>query len=120
MVSAQVLSAAFCLSMCSALHSLTSRAVPYATKNWGGKDSKDLESYVSITVKFFTERKEHSKSSLAKIAVPVKLIHCLADVAYPLDYSEQFLGALKDAGVNASLDTVDDAPHFGSVTHSPM
>ncbi|KAF9025016.1 alpha/beta-hydrolase [Hymenopellis radicata] len=104
----------------SMVSALTSRAVPYATKTWGGKDPKDMESYVTITVKFFTERKEHPKSNLSKIAVPVKLIHCMADIAYPLEYSERFLGDLKDAGVNASLDTVDDAPHFGSVTHSPI
>ncbi|KIY68529.1 alpha/beta-hydrolase [Cylindrobasidium torrendii FP15055 ss-10] len=93
---------------------LTARSVPLAAKNW---TAKTIDSYMISTVKFFTERKEHPPDKLRQITCPVKLVHCLGDIAYPLEYSKEFLGRLKDVGIDASLDTIADAPHFGPVTH---
>ncbi len=83
--------------------------------NWS---AKKLDTYNTLTVNFFTKRKAHSPGNLSKILAPVKLVHCTADIAYPLELSEEFLKNLQDAGVKASLDTIDGACHFGCVTHS--
>ncbi|KAK0193055.1 alpha/beta-hydrolase [Armillaria mellea] len=61
-----------------------------------------------------------SKDELSRICVPVKLIHCLEDIAYPLGYSERFMQQLKEAGVTVSLATIPEAPHFGVVTHGDI
>ncbi|KAG7448491.1 alpha/beta-hydrolase [Guyanagaster necrorhizus] len=99
----------------SMVTALVKRTLPQAMTNWGGKR---LDVYNTLTVNFLTERKTHSPGDLSKIIAPVKLVHCMADIAYPLEYSEEFLKNLQDAGVKASLDKVEGACHFGCVTHS--
>lgn len=47
----------------------------------------------------------------------MRLIHGEVDVAYPISYSEEFLSDLLNAGVDAKLDIIPDAPHFSSLTH---
>ncbi|KIY68819.1 alpha/beta-hydrolase [Cylindrobasidium torrendii FP15055 ss-10] len=96
---------------------VTARAVPNAMKNW---TKKNIDSYNVGTVKFFTDRKEHSRETLSKFKFPVHLAHCMDDVAYPLEFTEAFLAQLKDAGVNTTFSTIPDAPHFGCVTHPEM
>ncbi|KAK0203678.1 alpha/beta-hydrolase [Desarmillaria ectypa] len=99
----------------SMVRALVKRTLPQAMTNWG---AKKLDVYNTLTVNFFTKRKAHSPGNLSKIVVPVKLVHCTADIAYPLELSEEFLKNLQDAGVKASLDTIEGACHFGCVTHS--
>ncbi|KAF5379049.1 hypothetical protein D9615_005993 [Tricholomella constricta] len=76
-----------------------------------------FEEFHTATVKFFTERTAHTSATLRRLQCPVKLIQCGGDIAYPLRYAQELLGRLVDAGVDAELETVEDAPHFGSVTH---
>ncbi|KAK0193057.1 alpha/beta-hydrolase [Armillaria mellea] len=78
------------------------------------------EQYERGTIGLLNNRKEYSKDELSRICVPVKLVHCLGDIAYPLGYSERFMGQLKEAGVTVSLATIPEAPHFGIVTHGDI
>ena len=71
------------------------------------------------TVRFLTERKSYSTAALSKIRCPVKLIACAQDVAYDVNYYEEFRRQLKSALVDVSLDVVD-APHFGTMTRSEL
>ncbi|EJD43840.1 alpha/beta-hydrolase [Auricularia subglabra TFB-10046 SS5] len=99
----------------SLVNALKEIIVPQAINNWGPKKFDDFE---TITVKFFTERKGYTKDELATLKnIPVTLIHCMADIAYPREYLEVFANQLKDAGVHVSVHNVQNAPHFGCVTH---
>lgn len=82
-------------------------------KNWG---PKNFDSYHTATVKLCTDRKSHSKEVLSKIRCPVTLVHCLEDVAYPLEYTEVFLHQLEEACVDVSIAKIEHAPHFGITT----
>ncbi|KIK68482.1 hypothetical protein GYMLUDRAFT_154015 [Collybiopsis luxurians FD-317 M1] len=92
------------------IEALLASTLPQAMINW---NKQHLREYRITTLDFIIQRKARTKEELAKIKVPVKLLHCLGDVAYPAEVSASFLELLKDAGVDASLDTVPDASHFG-------
>ncbi len=79
-----------------------------------------FEQYERGTIDFLNNRKEYSKDQLSRICVPVKLVHCLGDIAYPREYSEIFMQQLKEAAVTVSLATIPEAPHFGVVTHGDV
>lgn len=70
-----------------------------------------------MSVKFFLDRKPHPKSTLEKIQCPVKLIHFLGDIAYPVEYTQELMARMEDACVSVSLDSIDGACHYGSVTN---
>ncbi|KAK0193061.1 alpha/beta-hydrolase [Armillaria mellea] len=78
------------------------------------------EQYERGTIGLLNSRKEYSKDELSRICVPVQLVHCLGNIAYPLEYSERFMRQLKEAGVTVSLVTIREAPHFGIVTHGDI
>ncbi|KAJ3818117.1 hypothetical protein F5880DRAFT_1491908 [Lentinula raphanica] len=78
--------------------------------NWN-KDH--VREYRITTLDFIINRKARTKEELSLIKVPVKLLHCLGDVAYPLEYTTEFLSLLKEAGVEASLEAIPEASHFG-------
>lgn len=86
----------------------------FARKNW---TIQDLDSYYRITVKFFVDRKELSTESLSALTVRIKMIHCMADIAYTEDFSEKYFKKLEAAGLKVSLDKIEGAPHFGALTH---
>ncbi|KAF9058558.1 alpha/beta-hydrolase [Rhodocollybia butyracea] len=68
-----------------------------------------------VTLDIFLNRRPHSVEELRNIKVPVKLVHGMEDVAYPLEYSQEFLYRLQDAGVDASLEAIAGASHFGCI-----
>ncbi|KAF7297506.1 AB hydrolase-1 domain-containing protein [Mycena indigotica] len=77
-----------------------------------------LEDWQVSTVDFFTLRKAYTLDSLSKIRCPIRLIHCGADIAYPLDATEEVANRLRTAGVqDVSVQQLAGAPHFGAVTH---
>ncbi|KAJ3760447.1 Alpha/Beta hydrolase protein [Lentinula raphanica] len=78
--------------------------------NWN-KDH--VREYRITTLNFIIDRKSHTKEDLSLIKVPVKLLHCLGNVAYSLEYAVEFFNLLKEAGVDATLDTIPEASHFG-------
>lgn len=98
-------------------NTLVAITLPLALKNWG---PKQFHQYDRATVEFFNNRKEYSNDRLSQIRVPVKLVHCLGDVAYPQEYTEKFMQQLKDAAVAVSLSTIPEAPHFGLATHGDI
>ncbi|KAK0489701.1 alpha/beta-hydrolase [Armillaria luteobubalina] len=101
----------------SLVRALEGIGLPLALKNIVPARS---EQYERSMLGFLNNRKEYSKDELSQICVPVKLVHCLEDIAYPLEYSERFMRQLKEAGVAVSLATISEAPHFGVVTHGDI
>ncbi|KAH8829308.1 Alpha/Beta hydrolase protein [Flagelloscypha sp. PMI_526] len=98
----------------SIVDALVNRTLPYALKNWG---AKNLDDHRILTVDFFVKRKAFTTEQLATLRVPMQLIHCGADIAYPLDHFQEFESAVKNAGCTFSSDTIEGAAHFGPVTH---
>jgi pimeloyl-ACP methyl ester carboxylesterase len=80
-----------------------------AKKNWS---PKDFDVYRRATLDFFTQRKAYSKNDLSQIRSPVKLIHGHDDVAYPIEYSLEQEKLMKEAGLNVTLTSIPNAPHF--------
>ncbi|KAK0489697.1 alpha/beta-hydrolase [Armillaria luteobubalina] len=101
----------------SLVRALDAITLPLALKKIVPENSEEFERGV---FDFLNNRKEYSKDELSRICVPVKLVHCLEDIAYPLEYSERFMRQLKEAGVTVSLATIPEAPHFGVVTHGDI
>ncbi|KAK0494411.1 alpha/beta-hydrolase [Armillaria luteobubalina] len=101
----------------SLVHALDGIALPLALKNMV---PAKFEWYERGMIGLLNNRKEYSKDELSRICVPVKLVHCLADIAYPLEYSERFMQQLREAGVAVSLATIPEAPHFAVVTHGDI
>ncbi|KAJ7049245.1 Alpha/Beta hydrolase protein [Mycena amicta] len=77
-----------------------------------------LDDWRVVTVDFFTLRQAYTIEALSRILCPIRLIHCGADIAYPLESTEQVAEKLRQAGVrNVAVQQIRDAPHFGAVTH---
>ncbi|KAJ7598906.1 Alpha/Beta hydrolase protein [Mycena floridula] len=89
-------------------------AMPLVSKNLGG--TKNLDKYRIATLDFFIKRKNYPNTDLAKIRGPVHLIHCMEDIAYPVEYTTEFFDQLRSAGVDATMARVEGATHFGNVT----
>ncbi|KAF7297503.1 AB hydrolase-1 domain-containing protein [Mycena indigotica] len=85
----------------------------------GDKWSRErLEDWQVCTVDFFTLRKAYTIEALSKIQCPIRLLHCGADIAYPLETTEEVANRLRIAGVrDVSVQQIAGAPHFGAVTH---
>ncbi|KAK0443847.1 alpha/beta-hydrolase [Armillaria borealis] len=96
---------------------LVAIALPLALANYAPNNHDQCE---RAMVDFCNNRREYSNDQLSRIHVPVKLVHCLGDIAYPQEYTEKFMRQLKDAGVIVSLATIPEAPHFGVVTHGDI
>ncbi|KAJ3895275.1 Alpha/Beta hydrolase protein [Lentinula edodes] len=92
------------------LASLVSNVMLQVAINWN-KDH--IREYRMTTLNFIIDHKARTREELSKIKVPVKLVHCLGDVAYSLDYATECWNLLKEAGVDASLDAIPEASHFG-------
>ncbi|TFK21826.1 alpha/beta-hydrolase [Coprinopsis marcescibilis] len=93
---------------------MTQIAVKLAMKHAAGEK---VEQQHTITVKFFQDRKPHPIEVLQRVKTPISLIHCGADIAYPIEFAEELHQRLEKAGLNARLVSVPGAPHFGSITH---
>ncbi|KAJ4490141.1 alpha/beta-hydrolase [Lentinula aciculospora] len=92
------------------MEALVANVMQQVAINWN-KDH--IREYRITTLDFIVNRKARTKEELSKIKVPVKLVHCMGDVAYPIEYTTEFFNLLKEAGVDASLDTIPEASHFG-------
>ncbi|KAG6899330.1 hypothetical protein C0993_011184 [Termitomyces sp. T159_Od127] len=89
--------------------------IPKAIRNYG--PGRFEECYIA-TVAFFAEQVDYTTKKLGRIKCPVKLVHCGGDIAYPIHHAEEIIQRLSDARVDAELEVVEDAPHFGSVTNA--
>eukprot|EP00914_Ancora_sagittata_P013104 GHVO01025532.1.p1 GENE.GHVO01025532.1~~GHVO01025532.1.p1 ORF type:complete len:339 (+),score=41.52 GHVO01025532.1:79-1095(+) len=99
------------------VQALVALVIPNSMKNW---NASHLEDYRLSTLDIFLNRRPHTVEELRNIKVPVKLIHGLEDVAYPLEYTQEFLDLLKKAGIDASLEVIHGASHFGCVEHHQL
>ncbi|KAK0441533.1 alpha/beta-hydrolase [Desarmillaria tabescens] len=112
-----VLQLGFSNKLDSLSRALAAITMPLALKKVAPANFDQLE---RATVDFLNNRREYTTEELSRIRVPVKLVHCLGDIAYPQEYTEKFMRQLKDAAVTVSLATIPDAPHFGVVTHGEV
>ncbi|KAJ7885029.1 Alpha/Beta hydrolase protein [Mycena leptocephala] len=94
---------------------LTSASFKAALRNWGPDNFATLH---SVTVKFFLNREPHPISALECIRCPIALVHCSEDIVYPRAYADELLSHLRSANLNATLYSIEGAPHFGNVTHA--
>jgi len=69
------------------------------------------------TVDFITQRKPHSVRDLEKIQCPILLLHGGSDIAYPVEFTEEFESLLREASVDVDMQVIEGAPHFVSITH---
>ncbi|KAJ7359633.1 Alpha/Beta hydrolase protein [Mycena albidolilacea] len=98
----------------SLISALTARAVPHALKNWG---KSKLDEYRIATVDFFVKRTAQTATNVRKIKCPIKLLHCGADIAYAIEYTEEVQKLLQDNGVDVELIEIAGAFHFGNVSN---
>ncbi|KAF9467889.1 alpha/beta-hydrolase [Collybia nuda] len=98
----------------SLINALKALSFPQAMVNFGpGR----FEEFHTASVKFFTDRKPHSTATLSNITCPIQLLHCTGDIAYPLEYAEELEQLIRSAAVPVRLIKIENAPHFGNVTH---
>jgi len=92
-------------------------AVERVTAVWTANPSVSFAR--TILVDFCALRVPYTIAQLARLKnVPIVIVHGEADVAYPVEYSEDFVNDLKDAGVlNVELKVVEDGPHYLTITH---
>lgn len=97
---------------------LVSHAVANGFRNWGTLPKFGL--LHAVSVKFFLNRSPPSIAQLAPLRgrCPIAMIHCSEDVAYPIEYAEESLELCHKAGVDATLESIEGAPHFGNITNS--
>ena len=88
--------------------------VPDALRNW---THERLEQFHTVSVKFFCDRKPHTIEQIQRVKCPITLVHCGADIAYPVHFTEELRDRLQGAGMDVKLSCIPDAPHFGSVTN---
>ncbi|KAJ3827540.1 Alpha/Beta hydrolase protein [Lentinula raphanica] len=77
--------------------------------NWSPEHHDE---YRLISYEFFRIRKPHSRESLSRISCPVKLLQGGRSLIYPPSYTEELMRNLREAGVNATMEIIPDAPHY--------
>ncbi|KAF7351874.1 AB hydrolase-1 domain-containing protein [Mycena venus] len=94
---------------------LVAKVIPDSIRNWA---PEHYDVFHAVTVKFFSNRPPHPAVSLARIECPVALVHCSEDIAYPIHHAKELLALMQSAGLNPQFLTIDEAPHYGIITHS--
>ncbi|KAJ7787273.1 Alpha/Beta hydrolase protein [Mycena olivaceomarginata] len=95
-------------------NAILAASMPSMASQWG-EDS--LDDFRTISVDFFTLRKAYTVDAMRKIACPVCLVHCGADIAYDISTTNQVADHLRSAGVTVQVAEIADAAHFGATTH---
>ncbi|EAU89656.1 hypothetical protein CC1G_02545 [Coprinopsis cinerea okayama7 len=88
--------------------------IPFGLRNWRHDKIEQLH---TLSVKFFSDRKPHSTKLLQRIQCPITLVHCGADIAYPIELAEEIRDRMEEAGLTVNLVDVPGAPHFGTLSH---
>ncbi|KAJ7193481.1 Alpha/Beta hydrolase protein [Mycena pura] len=91
------------------------RSIDIMPQQWGDIDRMD--ELHTVFVDFFTRREAYTASALQRIACPVKLVHCLDDIAYMPETTELVAARMRAAHVTVDVEYVPGAPHFGATTH---
>ncbi|KAJ7638158.1 Alpha/Beta hydrolase protein [Mycena rosella] len=76
-----------------------------------------LDDFHAVSVDFFTLREAYTEEAMRHIACPVYLLHCAADIAYPIATTKEVAEHLREVGVKVEVGQLADAPHFGAITH---
>uniref|UniRef100_A0A0W0EWD3 Putative alpha/beta-hydrolase n=1 Tax=Moniliophthora roreri TaxID=221103 RepID=A0A0W0EWD3_MONRR len=93
----------------SFVDALATNLTSYAKRNWG---PEHFDEYRLATVDFITKRRSPTKEELSKIKVSVEIVHGMDNMLYSLEYCEKQVELLQEAGVDVSLVTIEEAPHF--------
>ncbi|KAJ4485204.1 Alpha/Beta hydrolase protein [Lentinula aciculospora] len=88
---------------------LCDSTLPVDLRNWS---AEHLQEYQLISYNIFCNRKSQPKTVLSRIHCPVKLLHGGDSVVYKSSYTEEFMKSLRNAGVDASMETIPNAPHY--------
>lgn len=89
-------------------------AIGHCVRNWQKESLTDLH---TLSVKFFVDRKPHPIELLKRATCNMTIIHCGADIAYPIELAEELRDRVERAGLPVELVSIPDAPHFGSLTN---
>ncbi|KJA26836.1 hypothetical protein HYPSUDRAFT_132354 [Hypholoma sublateritium FD-334 SS-4] len=84
-------------------------------RNWAGSSEKIKQAY-KTSVEWFEKRRHVPFEELKSITMPLSLIHCREDVAYPIEHAKEWEALLIKAGVRVTLHEVPGT-HYGSVTN---
>ncbi|KAF7333283.1 Alpha/beta hydrolase [Mycena sanguinolenta] len=94
--------------------SLTAVTMDTDTRNW----ASNFDVMYTVTVRYLQNQKPHAAADLARIRCPVLLLHCNGDIVYTRESAEELLALLRSVHVDARLDILEGAPHYGNVTHA--
>ncbi|KAJ7838530.1 Alpha/Beta hydrolase protein [Mycena olivaceomarginata] len=100
------------------IKSLCTISVTAAERNWTGENAGLMH---TVTVKYYLNQPQRtsseSLSAFARIRCPVSLVHGSEDIVYPPSCAEDLLALLRVANIDATIHTLEGAPHFGNITH---
>ncbi|KAJ3770645.1 Alpha/Beta hydrolase protein [Lentinula raphanica] len=105
----------FSNKMTNLAQALFNISFPLCQKHWGYHGKRN---YRIATLDFLCNRPAQSRAALSRLRCPVQLVYGTDDVAYPREYTDEFVQTLEDAGVDVSLLVVPDAPHFAGVDYA--
>ncbi|KAJ3992945.1 Alpha/Beta hydrolase protein [Lentinula boryana] len=88
---------------------LCNMSMPINFRNWS---AECLQQYRLISYDIFCNRKPQSIDSLSRISCPVKLLHGGNSLVYPPSYTERLRNSFQEAGVDASMEIIANAPHY--------
>ncbi|KAF5355519.1 hypothetical protein D9758_006371 [Tetrapyrgos nigripes] len=88
-------------------------AFVFAESHWG---PDNFDEFKHSTLDLFNNRKSLPKSQLSRIRCPVRIFRGDLDLAHPLEYTEQFVELLHEAGcTDFEVTCVPNAPHLVSI-----
>ncbi|KAJ7080690.1 Alpha/Beta hydrolase protein [Mycena epipterygia] len=96
------------------IRAIAARALLLAMRNWG---PDHFGVFHAVSVRFFLDHAPRPVAELSRVQCPITLLHCDEDIAYPLAHCEELLQLLLHADLDANIQIVHGAPHFGNVTH---
>ncbi|KAF9484038.1 alpha/beta-hydrolase [Pholiota conissans] len=90
-------------------------ALRVSQRIWAGTPEKIKQSH-KTAIEWFLKRRAVPSDLLAKIKVPVHIIHCREDIAYSIDHANELTERLEEAGVqDVTLHQLPGA-HYGNLT----
>ncbi|KAJ7183975.1 Alpha/Beta hydrolase protein [Mycena filopes] len=95
-------------------NAIVRKSITFMLQQWS---EDQLDDFHAVSVEFFTLREAYTVDAMRNIACPVFMVHCAADVAYPLATTNEVADHLRTAGVAVEVEQIAGAAHFGSTTH---
>ncbi|KAJ6516965.1 hypothetical protein DFH09DRAFT_1332636 [Mycena vulgaris] len=111
-----------CVSRITKASSPTMKDASGHTKNVSGSPSTTAArrcTFHTVSVKFLSDGVRAATAELARVRVPIAIIHGSYNIAYPTgECTEELLKSLKYGGLDVSVTSIQGAPHFAKVTHA--